>query len=365
MLITIYIFLIAYWIYERRNGLTGRNRYLLVTSILIFLLMGLRNMAIYGDTIGYVINFKSMESKSIGEVALRWIKDPVFYLSTKIFGDIVQYDYTCWFLAIAAVYMIPMYFFLKKYSPNIMFSWITFIFLGLLLFTMAGLRQTVALGLTLWAFMYLMKRKDLYFFVLLFISYLMHGPSVIFILIYPFVRWRPKFTKISVYLYITFIIFGIAFGTVLLPKITAFLGEQDYRYIEYGENLTGSTYTYMIQQLLLVIPSLYVLRNRWHEETVGLFAHLSMLSLAFVSMSPVIAEMFRVSMYFSWSILILFPMAMHEIRKQQPFVPLFAILCMTVYLVFINKTLLMPYYFWFEDTEYYINRTFLYLDELG
>lgn len=363
MILLAYIFLIVFWIIESRRGEKGTNTYLIVTSTAFFLLVGLRNMAIYGDSLGYVVGFESMESKSVDEVLLRWTKDPIFYLISKLIGSLCNYNYTIWFLIISASYFIPLFFLLKRYSANIMQSWVAWIFVGLLFFVMAGLRQTVSMGLVMTAFLMLMKKKDIAFFLIMIAAYLLHGASFIALLIYPVVRFKWEFTRKSLWAYIILTIIGIGFGTTIMPNVTELLGEQDKRFIEYGQGMKGATYTYFIQQLLLVLPSIYLLRNKWREKHISIFAHISMISLLMVAMSPAIAEMFRASMFFSWAILILFPMAMKEIAVKQPIVPVIFISLMTIYLLFINGSLLNEYFFWFEDTTLYINNTFMSLDE--
>lgn len=363
MILLAYIFLIVFWIIESRRGEKGRKAYLIVTTIVFFLLVGLRNMAIYGDTLGYVANFESMESKSIEEVLLRWTKDPTFYFIAKLIGSICNYNYTVWFLIISATYFIPLFFLFKQYSVNTMQSWVAWIFVGLLYFVMAGLRQTVSMGLVITAFLMLMKKKDMAFFVIMFAAFLLHAASFIALLIYPFIRFKWIFTRKFLWTYIVLSIICMIFGTTIMPTVTEFLGEQDKRFIEYGQDMEGATYTYFIQQILLVLPSIYILRNKWQEKQISIFAHISMISLLMVAMSPTIAEMFRASMFFSWGILILFPMAMKEISVRQPIVPAIFISLMTIYLLFINGTLLNEYFFWFEDTTLYINNTFMSLDE--
>lgn len=144
-------------------------------------------------------------------------------------------------------------------------------------------------------------------------------------------------------------------GETVLTQIIGYIGENDTRYISYGENLKGSNYTYMIQQALLILPSLYFLRNRFNETLVALFLHFSMVAFIFVSMSPVIAEMFRLSMYFSWADMIVFPMAMYEASRHKSLLPLIFMIFFVVYMIFINGTVMNQYYFWFEDATNMLN----------
>lgn len=76
-------------------------------------------------------------------------------------------------------------------------------------------------------------------------------------------------------------------------------------------------------------------------------------------MSPVIAEMFRLSMYFSWADVILFSMAMSKIKT--PFYKFSYIFLISLYLIFINGTLQEEYFFYFQDTTAFIETHYTFL----
>ena len=352
-----FIIILLYWLQINRNSEKAVSKYNYVIAGLFFLMMGLRNEAIFGDTYGYVQNFWNLQDMTIQQIIWRWPKDSFFYIFAHYLHPIVFHNYTVWLLVIAALYMYPMYIIVKRYSVNPMFSWVCFIFIGLMTFNMAGLRQTMAFGLVMTAFLMLMDGKKKYFFGLIAAAYLFHGTSLICLLYYPLSKLQ--FNKTMIKLYVVGLAVLMVMGVTVLQALTAFLGESDERFIGYGENMLGSNYTYMIQQALLVLPSLYILRHRFTEPMVALFANFSMMSFLFISMSPVIAEMFRVSMYFSWANMLLFPMAMAEVSKRNNTLPSLYIAFFVLYLIFVNKTAWQEYYFWFEDTSHIIRNFYI------
>ncbi|MCM1141033.1 MAG: EpsG family protein [Muribaculum sp.] len=314
--------------------------------------MGLRNCVIYNDTYSYVMNFRTLENMSAESIFMRWPKDTFFYLATSRIHPFIFHNYTVWLLIISAIYIIPLSLIVRRYSVNPMLSWICFVFLGMMMFTMAGLRQTVAMGLTMLSFIALIDRKQILFVALLLSAALFHGTALIFVIVYPLVRYKIKFSQKAFIIYVfATIVFMIA-GQTVLRYIVDVVSENDERYIGYAQNMFGSTFTYFFQQLLLVVPALYYLKAKFDDPKIAIFAHLSMIALMFVSLSPTIAEMFRVSMYFSWANMILFPLAMKEAAKHGSIVQTAVIAFVIVYLIFINKTLQNPYYFWFEDASH-------------
>lgn len=357
MIAILFFFVILYWTFLEQKDEYNTQRYNLIVTILFILLMGLRNEAIYGDTYSYVHNFLKLDSMSIQGIIARWPKDTFFYIVTHYLNPILFHNYTLWLLLIAFIYMVPLSCIVKRYSKNPMLSWVCFIFLGLMMFVMAGLRQTVAFGIVLAGFLFLLQSKSKYFFASIFLAYFFHGTSLVFVLAYPLSKIRFQFSRKTILFYILAITLIMVLGTTILTTITDVLGQNDERYISYGTKLHGSTYTYMLQQAILVVPSLYYLRKYFEDSIFAVFAHMSLIGLVFVSLSPVIAEMFRVSMYFSWANMILFPLAMTEASKTDNMIQKVFMCIFIVYLVFINKTVTTDYYFFFENTPS-ITKTF-------
>lgn len=353
MILLIFIFILLYWYYINKSDKKAVTRYDVVITVFFILLMGLRSEFIYSDTYGYYLNFKQLEFMSVEEIVAYWPKDSFYYILNHYIHPIIGHNFSVWLCLIALVYMVPLSIIVKRYSPNPMWSWICFIFLGLMMFVMAGLRQTLAMGFILIAFLKLMDGSKKFFFVFVAIAYLFHGTSLICLIMYPLSKLKFNGTMIKWY-FITFLVM-LLMGETVLTDVISFIGENDERYIGYGENLYGSNYTYLIQQALLVVPSLYFLRDRYNERKIGFFLHLCMIAFILVSLSPVIAEMFRMSMYFSWANMIVFPMAMYEASRRESAIPEIYLSFFIIYLIFINGTVLNEYYFWFEDATHMLN----------
>ena len=356
------IFIVLYWYNIKYHTVKTDSTYTITVGVIILLLGGLRNEAIYGDTLSYCIRFREMLNYSVTDIPLIFRKDPFFYIASYYLSLLVDGEYTYWLMIISIIYMIPMIMIVKKYSLNPMYSWVAFMFIGLYIFIMAGLRQTVAMGLTLTAFMLLLQKKDILFFLLVGFAYLFHGSALIFLIIYPIIRFKIKFNAVAIIFYL--ILAGVLaiMGDSIMSNMIDMLSEQDERFVAYGKNMKGSTIGYFLQQLIIVVPSLIILRNKLHERYYAIFAHLSMIGLAIVILCPIIAEMFRLSMYFSWGAIILFAAAMMHTRER--YIPLGYMMVFFVYLIFISQTATNEYLIFFQDNTAYIHRTYEWLDDV-
>lgn len=353
-----FIFIILYWVLAQPKGEKAINKYITFCAILFIAMMGLRNEAIFGDTYSYVSNFNELSSYSLKDVLERWEKDPVFWISSYLLYPVIGGNYTIWLSLIAILFMFPVTKLIRKYSEEPMYSWIIFIFIGFMFFAMAGLRQTVAMGIDLIGFLILLdqnrtkRNRIIWFVALVVLASRFHGTALLCLMGLLFVD--RQFGGKAVAFYLLTLVAGWLLGSSLLTDATYFLGQYDERYLLYAEDMHGSNTTYFIQQLIIVLPTLYSLRNSYKNPFVATLCHFSIIGLLFVSLSPFIAEMFRVSFYFSWANIILFPMAIKAMRKVIPALPIVFLLFFVVYLVFVNKTAWQEYYFWFENTNHII-----------
>lgn len=350
MILILFIFITIYWnVVNKKRG--GVLKYTKITAILFFLLAGLRNEAFYSDTYGYVQNFSDVVNMTIPEIILRWPKDSFFYIFTHYLHPIIFHNYTLWFLLISALYIHPIYWLIKKYSPNPMISWWCFAFVGLMMFMMQGLRQIMAMGFVLNGFIFLLKEKPKYFFASVALAFLFHATSLISIIIYPLMKLHFKFSLRTISFYLVFLLVGLIYGTTMLKETTNILGQSDERFIGYNETLVGATWTYTLQQAVLVFPILYFLRKRFEEPIISVLSHITAIAFIIVSLSPIVAEMYRLSMYFSWAEILLFPIALDEAKKYgYKILQILFVAFALFYLLFI-KTLQQEYLFFFQDSS--------------
>lgn len=349
MILIVYLFIIFSWIFFKDRGEKGKNLYILSSVILLILLTGLRNEVIFGDTFRYVYRYKEFEFLSINEIEDLNSKDTGFYIFSSFIGWLFNYNYTLWLLLISSIFFWPLGLIIKKFSTNPMISWACFFFIGLFYFSMAGMRQIMSMGILLIGFLYLIKRKYLIFLLCVIIASQLHIVSWIFLVVLPLYKYQINFTNKSLLIYFFLLIIALIMGTPILQSLL--LSLPDIRFATYANSMNGATYTYFIQQLILIIPILLSLDYKRIDKLTSIFLHLSMISLICVSLSVVVAESFRLSMYFSWALIIIFPnMLQSSFRKSPILQPIFVSL-ITIYLLFINGTLLSQYYFWFEDTS--------------
>lgn len=174
---------------------TGRavrtNSFFLILSMaLIYLIMILKLPAV-GDYRQYALNFLYSIYKPMDRY-LDIMKEPAFYVLTKLLTNYTLN--TFWYFAItSAVICISTGIFINRYGDNKKYAIYFYFTIGLFAFTMAGLRQSLAMSICLFAHEAIRKRKLLRFLILVGLAFLFHKSAIFFLPAYFLakIKWKP------------------------------------------------------------------------------------------------------------------------------------------------------------------------------
>lgn len=279
----------------------------------LFFLIGLRNQSVGTDTITYIYEFLG-ETKEWNSI---FVENPeplytvLLLLCQKIFNN---------YTAFLCVFALPISFafagYLKRYSEDYLISTLLFIVLGIMGFCMAGLRQSVALAISLIAYRYARERKILPFLICCLVAYGFHNSSIVLIFIYPLLAIK----KINFKFWIAFIIafvLGVTRNSVIMT-VASFFFTQD-RYGIYGTVYTSSlNYTMLIIQGTLLLFCYFfrckVIAENKDNATLYIMAFIGII---FQACTPILGEFFRLSLYFSFSLCVLVPKTIAVQEKLQ------------------------------------------------
>jgi hypothetical protein len=316
----------------------------IIAGLFLFLISALRSIEYGSDTINYIERYNSLPYISISEIILNLItlngKDPFFYLISKVF-NLLGLNSQIWLGVIAAFFSFAVYKFIKNYSDDVFISYLALISLGYFYFSLTGLRQTVALSILVLSYKYLRERKLYPFILLVLFGSLFHFSALIFLIAYPMAYVRIGWKQLI--------------GTLIAMGLSVLFGNQVRSIIGLAETL-GS---YANQQVSLSISGfiiqlcifLYCLIYR-KEIIKGDYNNLSLynllfLGLVFQAFSGVIAEFFRISLYFSIFGIILITKALssERNRKLRLIVYYLVLLSFTSYIL-LNENLINYRFFW-------------------
>jgi hypothetical protein len=171
-----------------KNRIKYNNKiYIIMAGGSLFLLMSLRHVSVGTDLIGYYYEYLNSELY----LSLRHNELGYSYFNHFFRNIDVNFQLYLSIIALITVFSISKLY--LKFSHNIMLSYYLFITLGLFGMTLTGLRQSLAIMITIFAYTSLMENKRLKFFILVGLATLFHNSAIIFIVIY-FIK-KIKITK--------------------------------------------------------------------------------------------------------------------------------------------------------------------------
>lgn len=312
------IFFILVYCFSRAPGNIGerniqRSRALLI-GLCMLLLMGLRDQTVAGDTITYVYDFlyKPVEWTGI-KAFFTENKEPLFYFVEYLCQKVTS-SYTVYLFVTSVMVVIGFSKLLKHYSEDMFLSVLLFCGVGSMYFCMAGLRQAIAMGCTMIAFIYAKERKLIKFLLWCLVAYGFHNSAIAFVFVYLLVNFKPNrkmwiAVAVSVFL-------GYTKNPVVMVIANLFTSKE-YQMDEQGLNLT----LFFIQ--LVFVGFCFVCRKQalQHEkqkqtEISDSLLMMSFIGLCFQAFTPVKGEFFRVSSYFSVYLCMAVPKALNSLGNK-------------------------------------------------
>lgn len=325
-----------------------KNNYLLVCMTTLLMCIGLRHYVCFMDTIGYVKKFEELSSMSIYLVSISLKKDTSFYILSKIINQYISSNYTVWLFINGFIYISALFLLLRKYSEDFLISLIVFCVLGFAYFAMTGMRQNLAMACTMTALYFLLDKKKFLFVLFVLFASLFHKTAGIFICLY--LADRIPVSKKYLFLYTIISIVSVLSVQIILQNVIEL--NIDERFEWYNENQQGLNNSGLILQLMLFGASLYMLDFKIETRANRIFVVMSIIGITLQAMSSAIAEMFRLSMYFSIVYVIFFANSLkyYTSRFPQSKLRLLAIVILSIYvLVSNNSGYAKDYYFFWEE----------------
>lgn len=309
---------------------TKKSRaYIHLVFLLLFIIIGFRDISVGTDTLSYVEDFTYYSRLSWGEIVHDAMthKEPVFHLIVGLLSRITSnYTFYLCFWALFPVIALHSFFNNELRSKiDVTIGVIVFFILGLFAFFVAGIRQTAAISVLLMSYKYLkrleqtnlrqlFKNGTFIKFALLFILAIsLHNSSLIFALAlfvrFVKVRWWFIFVPVGLFF------IGNYVDANLLNNWAQFVFEETYH--QYGTSYESSLSIagFLMQLILFVICFLQkdeLIKENPDNQALLVFA---LLGLVFQSMVGIIAEMYRVSFYFGMFNMILVPRALAIYKK--------------------------------------------------
>lgn len=281
-----------------------------MVCIAIVLVAALRGSTVGADTASYVRDYNIVSQLSLWEIMERFPENPAYFLVSKVFAD-RGISVQIWFGLVAFFYIHSATKIIERFSSDVGLSYIMLITLGFFGFSLAGLKQIVAMSILQYAFSHYYDKRYIRFLAFVFLASFFHRSCLIFIAAF-LITFLAKRKNYYFLLTIGFVVWLFAFN-FLLHNVLQFISYDRYSDYLLSERESNGTLTSFFVFLLIQVASLLYLRyysEEYPEESRIIFG-LSYAGMLAQLIAISITSSFRLAMYFSFFSIILFPNCLH------------------------------------------------------
>lgn len=336
-------------------GALIKNRKTLVTviSIQLFLILALRNVSVgYVDLKVYISGGEYIETLSFFELLSR-----LHLIST---ADLVWpfafesgYTLAYWlltstglsfygFLAAYAFFVsLSLGVFIYRYSKDPAFSYLAFIAFSMFTYSFYILRQTIAVCILLWAFHFLVQKKNVRFWILLYVAFMFHRAAAIFAILFFFRNRRMTMKKYERYLFLIAAFMLTApflYDKVITPALVL-IGKSTYTNVVYSLN---NQILLMLGICLLIYLFNNFTINFNKYESLMLYALIFSVFLEILGMcNDVFARI--IEFLFIFAIILIPNLIMKNSRRSQLFKIAIVVMMFAFYIYVLRGSFIVPY----------------------
>jgi len=292
--------------------------------LVLYLIIGLRDLSVGPDTPSYVEDFERFARMNYDQMlSAAFAKSEPLYVIISWLASLISDNYIVFLLIWALFPCVALYGLFKRElvtTADYLNGLIVFFVIGLYAFFVAGIRQTAALSIILLAFPYFKQIKFdtilhfyndtnwIKFLLCMCVAYLIHNSSIFFLFAFVTKIFKPGWC--TIFVVIGAFIIGTTVKANQISILTGLLFEE--RFNQYGttyESTLSMTGFYM-QCILFILCYLKRKKLMLQNPNNIIFMNMMILGLVFQSMTGLIAEMYRVSFFFSMFGMVLVPRAM-------------------------------------------------------
>lgn len=330
------LFLVMFWIFLEEKSLNRKAFWVPLFILAIF--SSIRSYFVGSDSINYTADFRNQldinyfyfrPEVEYGYQILKYI----ILLFTKNYF---------WLFFISSIIVLFCYLsFFKKYSKDYFLSVFIFITFGFYTFYFNGLRQGIAMAISILAIPFLFKDKFLKFFLIILIASLFHKTALIMVLFYFIINLKVKME------YKIIIVFLGSLG--LSSFVIEYLALVNNKYESYAEvsEKSGGYLTLLFYFLIGIFIYIYMKKYRITSIEFNKLAQLYFCGVAFLipvaMLGAAASGPQRFLFYFVWTVTLLLPYIFYTIKIKYMYVLFIFLSIIYFYLTTSSFSNLIPY----------------------
>lgn len=333
----------------------GQKYFCFAATVILVILLGCRDTSVGVDLIRYARHYDNIEKLSFWN-AVTYTDDSWLYYSLNWLCAKINLSFQAFLFVLAMFEVCVISKFIYRFSQHKLFSYIVILGMGCFTFLFSGLRQGVAMAISILCFEAILDKKYAKAFIGVIVAIGFH-PTAIILLPF-FLISRLKFRKQLVYIYFIVFVFCMIFRVQLAHFITL-LYQDEYigRYISKQSIGGTSIFSMIITCLYFMVRWNYITK----EDTIDFYLAHGLILLNIIQLFSSYAYIFtRLNLYY---MLMIVPLVLPVIGRKECFdkfsknlsviiSTMFVIVCIGIMLVqfqvHISGELLLDYMFFWE-----------------
>lgn len=335
MYIVFYLTTVLLYLILRRfeNQEKMKQLYIILMTLLLCFCSACRNLAMGNDTYAYYMHFERVSNINMGQLIENLInsigvasnnvnKDLGYPIFTKIANTICFGNFECYQFLVGLIVLWPLGYLIYHYVPQFngyIFSYGFYISIFYHYLPNSATRQSIALGLFLWAAILWIRTKRIAWPVmLLLLASTIHKSVLIGILPFAlmYINDKSRFHKFTI---IGTIVMFIAGGSIALWMGNLINSENYAAYVQSGyyERTGSRSFVYILQMLALFVLNLYKRQDLNEIPVNEQFIQVCFfLSIVFAPMILVDPSLIRLDAYFAiWGVVFI-PYILENFEKR-------------------------------------------------
>lgn len=305
LLIILYAFIFLFII---RSKFTA-TLFLIITTIQLTIINGLRDISIGVDTIRYYKRFIEIVNNKHFILLEKESGYNFFQLIIVYFTD----NFNIWLLVTSSFMFISLAIIVYKYSKRYFISYLLYLSLGFYFFSFNGLRQSIAIILVLLTYKYILNKNFIKFLLIMVLAISIHTSAIIFLPMYfiAHIKWNKLYVSILGGLLVIFYFFRIQIGELL-----TIIYYDDASWVFEKYNVTTEIGGLAIMILLIIIIGFIIYSpNKFPSLENTVLSNIMIISL-FIQLLSSFSYLFtRLNMYFLVFIILYIPFLLDNLGK--------------------------------------------------
>lgn len=323
------------------SRISAENKACKLVWLIIILLAALRNTKVGTDTLGYLLDYQELPNYTFESLAYRYKGYLGYYYASKIFS-LLGFSVKVWFGFIEALYALALYMLTDKFSKDKLFSILLFVTIGLLTFSMAGLKQVMAMSFMIFAFLSFLNKRYIQTVLYIFIAYFCHIVVLVFLAVFVLYIIRNKKYFFPLVFLVTFLCYF--YGSGFFVYVIDFLDNSHFEsYLEIDTSYTAVT---LIFYCIILLVSLFGYKYYYgNESSLARFVlGVTILVCAVQSLASISPNMFRLALCYAPFMMFILPNTIYYSRNKQ--LELIIIVFVILYFLYVNRN--TPYSFYWQ-----------------